>query len=192
MYDSCKNSFFCSKIDLKISSRDSKISYLEWPLIEKLHKIRFQSLFNCLRSMLTNKPLFNKLEDDSNLYDAYGLESINWTFILSLYKIVRKIRFEHLYYEKNYRFSAEKVISRLVKFLEWICEEEISNSSNDMYMRILKEPGIPGPWRTRFYVFDGPWILDRISMLQLYYIFSAARPLKMDETTLNRFYLQFI
>ena len=95
--------------------------------------------------MLANKPLFDKIENDSNLYDAYGLESLNWTFILSLYKVIRKIRFEHLFYEKNYRFSAEKVIGRLIKFLEWICEEEISNSSNDMYMKILKEPGIPGP-----------------------------------------------
>ena len=142
----------------------SKIAYFaqlkfwdsEWPFIEKLHKIRFMSLYNCLHSMLINKPLFNKIEEDSNLYQAYGLDGLNWTFIKSLYNVIRQIRFEHLYYEKNYKYSAEKVISRLIKLLEWICNEEVSNSTNDMYMRILKEQGVPGPGRTRFHDLDGP------------------------------------
>ena len=89
--------------------------------------------------MLLNKPLFNKIEDDSNLYDLYQIHTINWNFISSLYNIIRKIRFEHLFFEKNYRYSAEKVITRLINLLDWICNEKVSNSTNDMYLTILKE-----------------------------------------------------
>ena len=53
--------------------------------------------------------------------------------------VVRQFRFEQKHYEKNFRFSAEKVISRIINLLDWICREQISNSTNDTYVRILKE-----------------------------------------------------
>ena len=89
--------------------------------------------------MLLNKPLFNKIEEDSSLYEAYETDCLDWRFIKSLYKIVRQFRFEQKYYEKNFRYSAEKVIARQIKLLDWICNEEITNSANDMYVTILKE-----------------------------------------------------
>ena len=95
--------------------------------------------------MLLNKPLFNKIEENSTLCEAYETECLDWGFIKSLYMVVRQFRFEQKHYEKNFRFSAEKVVARHIKLLDWICNEQISNSTNDMYMTILKEKGIHGP-----------------------------------------------
>ena len=103
------------------------------------------SLYNCLRAMLLNKPLFNKIEENSTLCEPYETECLDWGFIKSLYMVVRQFRFEQKHYEKNFRFSAEKVVARHIKLLDWICNEQISNSTNDMYITILKEKGIHGP-----------------------------------------------
>ena len=98
--------------------------------------------------MLLNKPLFNKIEENSTLYGAYETECLDCGFIKSLYMVVRQFRYEQKHYEKNYRFSAEKVIARNIKLLDWICKEQISNSTNDTYVIILKEKGVLRPWTT--------------------------------------------
>ena len=104
--------------------------------------------------MLSNKPLFNKIEDDPNLFEAYDIGSLDWTFIKSLYSIIRKMRYEHLFYEKNYRYSAEKVICRLITLLEWLDSE--MSTTNNMYRTMLKETVVPGPWPTKLVFHYGP------------------------------------
>ena len=40
--------------------------------------------------MLLNKPLFNKIEENSTLCEAYETECLDWGFIKSLYMVVRQ------------------------------------------------------------------------------------------------------
>lgn len=120
---------------------------LEWPTIEKIFKIRFSSIYECLHVTMINKVLFNRLEQDSNLdslREAYQIDQLDWKFIRSLYFISRRMRQEHLYYEKNYKNSAERVIPRLINLLEWIDDQESSNRNNIIYLKLLKDSGIHG------------------------------------------------
>ena len=97
---------------------------------------------------MINKVLFNRLEQDSNLdslREAYQIDQLDWTFIRALYFISRRMRQEHLYYEKNYKNSAERVIPRLLSLLQWIYDQESSNRNNSVYLKLLKGSGIHGP-----------------------------------------------
>ena len=92
--------------------------------------------------MMCNKILFNRLEQDTNLdalRESYQVDCLEWNFIKSLYSIARRVRREHLYYEKNFKYSAERVIPRLLDLLQWISDEENLNRNNSIYLKLLKE-----------------------------------------------------
>ena len=116
-------------------------------MIEKIFKIRFCSIYECLRVTMINKVLFNRLEQDANLdslREAYQIDTLDWTFIRALYFISRRMKTEHKFYEKNFKNTAERVIPRLINLLQWIDDQESSNQNNFIYIKLLKESGIHG------------------------------------------------
>ena len=94
-----------------------------------------------------NKVLFNRLEHDSNMNSsrkAYQIDQLDWTFIRALYFISRRMRKEHLYYEKNYKNIAERVMLRLLNLLQWIYNKKSLNRNNIVYLKLLKGSRIHG------------------------------------------------
>ena len=94
--------------------------------------------------MMINKVLFNRLEADQNLTsirEGYKIDELDWNFIRSLYFIARRLRHENLFFEKNYRTSAERVIPRLLNLLQWTFDQETLNRNNITYRKLLKASG---------------------------------------------------
>ena len=129
----------------------------------KIFKIRFCSIYECLRVTMINKVLFNRLEQDSNLdslREAYQIDTLDWTFIRALYFVSRRMKTEHKFNEKNFKNTAERVIPRLINLLQWIDDQESSNQKTSYIYKTFE--GIRDP-RTNSYLrtdlfFDTWWI----------------------------------